>query len=77
MPNTPALVGQGATGMYAPENVSQKQRDLAINLLGSVSAKSYWVSEEILLDIVTGVSGSGPAYFFLMVMIQENYLNRG
>jgi pyrroline-5-carboxylate reductase len=49
MPNTPALVGQGATGMYAPASITQSQRDLAFGLLGSISAKSYWVDSEGML----------------------------
>ena len=67
MPNTPALVQQGATGLYAGASVSEKQRDLAMAILASISKRSYWVTSEALLDVVTGLSGSGPAYFFLAV----------
>ncbi|KAI8998134.1 pyrroline-5-carboxylate reductase dimerization-domain-containing protein [Gaertneriomyces semiglobifer] len=67
MPNTPALVSEGATGMYAASSVSAGQKDLAFNVLGAVSKSTYWVDSEALLDVVTGLSGSGPAYFFLMV----------
>ncbi|TGZ85075.1 pyrroline-5-carboxylate reductase [Ascodesmis nigricans] len=67
MPNTPALVSEGATGLYAVETVSEEQKALAFNVLAAVSKTNYWVDREELLDVVTGVSGSGPAYFFLMV----------
>ncbi|KAJ3258501.1 hypothetical protein HK103_003623 [Boothiomyces macroporosus] len=71
MPNTPALVSQGATGVYAPSNISETQKDLALNVLKSISKATYWVDKESLLDVVTGISGSGPAYFFLMVEALE------
>ncbi|EME50417.1 hypothetical protein DOTSEDRAFT_69071 [Dothistroma septosporum NZE10] len=67
MPNTPALLGEGASGLYASEEVSKEQKDQASALLGSVSQASEWVDKEELLDVVTGLSGSGPAYFFAMV----------
>ncbi|KAJ3124631.1 hypothetical protein HK098_000968 [Nowakowskiella sp. JEL0407] len=67
MPNTPALVNEGATGLYASENVTAEQKKVTENVLGSVSAKTYWVDKENLLDIVTGLSGSGPAYFFYLL----------
>jgi len=68
MPNTPALVNEGATGLYAPKTtVSQAQRDAADAVMSSVSKKLYWVESEQLLDVVTGVSGSGPAYFLLLI----------
>ncbi|KAF7563570.1 hypothetical protein G7046_g583 [Stylonectria norvegica] len=67
MPNTPALVGEGASGLYAGDDVSETERDLATALLGSVSKATEWVDKEELLDVVTGLSGSGPAYFFAMV----------
>jgi pyrroline-5-carboxylate reductase len=66
MPNTPALVGEGATGVFAPR-ISNEQRELASSILTSISKSLYWVEKESLLDVVTGVSGSGPAYFFLLV----------
>ncbi|KAI8923165.1 pyrroline-5-carboxylate reductase dimerization-domain-containing protein [Entophlyctis helioformis] len=71
MPNTPALVIEGATGMYAAEGVSEPQKQMAIAVLGAVSKSTYWVATEALLDVVTGVSGSGPAYFFLLVECLE------
>ncbi|KAI0004065.1 pyrroline-5-carboxylate reductase [Xylariaceae sp. FL0662B] len=67
MPNTPALVGEGASGLFAGDEVSETEKDLAISLLGSVSKAAEWVEREELLDVVTGLSGSGPAYFFAMV----------
>ncbi|KAI1351594.1 pyrroline-5-carboxylate reductase [Xylaria sp. FL0043] len=67
MPNTPALVGEGASGLYADENVSSAEKELAAALLSSVSRTAEWVDREQLIDVVTGLSGSGPAYFFAMV----------
>jgi len=67
MPNTPALVGEGASGVFAGHDVSQDEKDLVTALLGSVSKATEWVDKEELLDVVTGLSGSGPAYFFAMV----------
>lgn len=57
MPNTPALVGEGASGLYATDTVSAEERDLATTLLASVSGASEWVDKEELLDVVTGISG--------------------
>ncbi|RAL05942.1 pyrroline-5-carboxylate reductase family protein [Aspergillus ibericus CBS 121593] len=67
MPNTPALVTEGASGAFAAKEVSEQERKLVEELLGSVSRVTEWVEKEELLDVVTGVSGSGPAYFFAMV----------
>ncbi|KAI1426129.1 pyrroline-5-carboxylate reductase [Xylaria sp. FL1777] len=67
MPNTPALVGEGASGLYADENVSSSEKELAAALLSSVSKTAEWLDREELIDVVTGLSGSGPAYFFAMV----------
>jgi len=66
MPNTPALIGQGATGLYATGNVNASQRSLAEGVLSAVG-KAWWLPEEKLLDAVTAISGSGPAYFFLFM----------
>jgi pyrroline-5-carboxylate reductase len=57
MPNTPALVGEGASGLYAGEDVSKEERELTSALMASVSQATEWVSEEKLLDVVTGISG--------------------
>lgn len=70
MPNTPALVLTGATGMHANTNVDEEQRDLAENILRSVGV-SLWVDQEAELDAVTAVSGSGPAYYFLLMEAME------
>ncbi|CAK3910991.1 Pyrroline-5-carboxylate reductase [Lecanosticta acicola] len=67
MPNTPALLGEGASGIFAGSDVKPEQRDQVTALLGSVSRATEWVDKEELLDVVTGLSGSGPAYFFAMV----------
>ena len=66
MPNTPALVQAGATGLYADPSVSGEQKELAGQILASVGL-TFWFDEERALDAVTAVSGSGPAYFFLMM----------
>ncbi len=70
MPNTPALVRLGATGLFANEHVSDTQRSLADALLGAVGI-SLWVESEAQLDAVTALSGSGPAYFFLVMEAME------
>lgn len=70
MPNTPALVGIGASGLYANSAVNEGQRTLATQLLEAVGIVE-WVAEESLLDAVTAVSGSAPAYFFLMFEAME------
>ncbi|KAJ5485319.1 Pyrroline-5-carboxylate reductase [Penicillium diatomitis] len=67
MPNTPALVSEGASGAFAGEDVTASEKDLVNALLSSVSKATEWVDREELLDVVTGLSGSGPAYFFAMV----------
>ena len=66
MPNTPALVQAGATGLYASDAVSDQQQLLAENILDAVGI-SVWVAREADLDSVTAVSGSGPAYFFMVM----------
>ncbi len=66
MPNTPALVQSGATGLYANPRVSEAQRARAESLLRAVGL-TVWVDDEALLDAVTALSGSGPAYFFLFM----------
>lgn len=66
MPNTPALVGKGATGLFANSQVNQAQRKLAADILSSVGL-SLWVPNETDIDSVTALSGSGPAYFFLFM----------
>lgn len=72
MPNTPALLGKGASGLFANEHTSAKQKQIADTMLSAVGMAS-WVDSEPLIDAVTAVSGSGPAYFFLLLeaMIEE------
>jgi pyrroline-5-carboxylate reductase len=70
MPNTPALVLTGATALHANSNVTDEQRDLAENILRAVGI-SLWVVDEAELDAVTAVSGSGPAYYFLLMESME------
>jgi pyrroline-5-carboxylate reductase len=77
MPNTPALVQSGATGLFANARVSAGQRDLAETILRAVGL-TLWVAEEDQLDLVTALSGSGPAYFFLiMEALQEAATQQG
>lgn len=66
MPNTPALLQSGATGLFANEAVNDTQRQQAGAILEAVGL-AVWVEKEAQLDAVTAVSGSGPAYFFLMM----------
>ena len=66
MPNTPALVNQGMTGLYANEHATEEQKHKAADILGSVG-RIQWFETESELDAVTAVSGSGPAYFFLVM----------
>jgi len=70
MPNTPALIGRGAAGLYATPDVSAAGRALAEDLLRAVGSV-VWVESESLLDAVTALSGSGPAYFFLFLEYLE------
>lgn len=63
MPNTPALVQTGATGLYADAQVSEADRQRAAQVLGAAGLV-LWVADEALMHAVTAVSGSGPAYFF-------------
>ena len=66
MPNTPALVSSGASALYAGEAVTESQRDIAESLLRAVGI-TVWLTDERLLDQVTALSGSGPAYFLLFM----------
>lgn len=66
MPNTPALVSAGASGLYANAYVSDKQKQIADTLLDSVGS-TVWVENEADIDAVTALSGSGPAYFMLFI----------
>ncbi len=66
MPNTPALVGAGMAALFANSHVTDAQMDAGEKLLSAVG-EVVWVQEEHLLDAVTAVSGSGPAYFFYLM----------
>ena len=66
MPNTPAAIGRGATGLIASPNVTAPQRDLCGRLMGT-AGDAVWVGDEDLIDAVTAVSGCGPAYVFLLI----------
>ena len=66
MPNTPSLVQSGMTGLFANKEVTEFQHDLAESILRSVGS-TLWLDREELLDAVTAVSGSGPAYYFLVM----------
>jgi pyrroline-5-carboxylate reductase len=66
MPNTPALLRQGVSGLFATNEVNAEQRQQAEELLSAVGI-ALWLNEEQQLDAVTAVSGSGPAYFFLLI----------
>ncbi len=70
MPNRPALQNCGVTGLYAAPAVPAAARALAAEILDAVGV-TVWVSEEAQMDAVTAVSGSGPAYFFLLVEMIE------
>ena len=65
MPNTPAAIGRGITAAVANANVTPVQRALAVDLLSAVG-NVVWIDDESLMDAVTAVSGSGPAYVFLL-----------
>ena len=61
MPNTPALVGEGASGAFATADITSDEKELVNAMLGSVSKATEWVDREELLDVVTGLSGKSPA----------------
>ena len=71
MPNTPALVQTGATGVFANQFVTETQRQLCAEILEAVGMVC-WVETEADIDTVTAVSGSGPAYYFLVMEIMES-----
>lgn len=71
MPNTPALIGAGATGLFANRRVSPEQRAQAQHILDAVGL-TRWIEDESLMDTVTAISGSSPAYFFALVEALED-----
>lgn len=70
MPNTPALLGAGVTGLFASSEVDANGREQAANLLSS-AGKTVWIADEAQMDAVTAASGSGPAYIFLLAEAME------
>jgi len=70
MPNIPALVQSAATVLYANPAVSAEQRDIAESIMRAVGL-TLWIDDETLMDAVTALSGSGPAYFFLVMEVLE------
>ncbi len=70
MPNTPSLVGAGASGLYANHRVSDQQRDQAESILRAVGI-TVWLDNEPQIDIVTALSGSGPAYILRIIEAME------
>lgn len=70
MPNRPALQGCGVTALYANDQVNEANRKLAEQILGAVG-ETLWVERESDMDVVTAISGSGPAYFFLLIEMLE------
>lgn len=71
MPNTPALIGKGMTGLFADKAVNEGDRHLAQTICNAVG-QSIWVSEEKLMDAVTAISGSGPAYVFAFLEAMQS-----
>lgn len=70
MPNRPAMNGYGMTALYADAQLPAASRQLAEDILGAVGA-TLWVEQENMMDAVTAISGSGPAYFFLLIELLE------
>lgn len=66
MPNTPAAIGKGVTALCANTHVSNTQKDIATTLMQAVG-ETLWLENETMMDAVTAVSGSGPAYLFYMI----------
>lgn len=71
MPNTPALIGAGACGLFANKQSSKSQRELAETIMRATGV-AVWVEDENLLDVITALSGSGPAYFLLVMEAMES-----
>ncbi|KAI8146876.1 pyrroline-5-carboxylate reductase [Fennellomyces sp. T-0311] len=72
MPNTPALIGEGAVGLYATDRVTETQRDTTVTIMNAVAKEVMWVQDEAQIDTVTAMSGSGPAYYFLFMEAMTN-----
>lgn len=71
MPNTPALIGAGAAALYANAFVTETERNLAESILRAVGI-AVWLTDETMMDTVTALSGSGPAYFFLFMEAMQH-----
>ncbi|MGL4767194.1 MAG: pyrroline-5-carboxylate reductase [Formosimonas sp.] len=67
MPNTPALVGQGVTGIYAPRSIFAENEQQFIDQLFKSIGQTVWLNHEAEIDAITAISGSGPAYVFYMM----------
>jgi pyrroline-5-carboxylate reductase len=77
MPNTPALIRSGMTGLYAMPAVSKAQREMAQGILAA-AGETLWLKDEAMLDAVTAISGSGPAYvFYFIEALQQAALELG
>lgn len=70
MPNTPSLVGKGAAGLFANDQVNEAQKETVTKIFSGIGS-ALWVDQEASLHAVTALSGSGPAYFFLMLEALE------
>lgn len=70
MPNTPAMIKAGASGMYAPDSINEAQRSEAEHIMRATGI-ALWLEDENQMDALTAVSGSGPAYFFLFMEAME------
>lgn len=71
MPNTPALINCGATALFANTYVTHEQRRMAESILRCIG-KVVWIEDEKLMDVVTALSGNGPAYFFLIMEVLQH-----
>ncbi|QDX81823.1 pyrroline-5-carboxylate reductase [Denitratisoma sp. DHT3] len=71
MPNTPALIGAGLTGLYADPSVDREGQGMAEKILGAVG-RTLWIDDEAKMDAVTAISGSGPGYVFYLMEALEN-----
>lgn len=70
MPNTPAMIKAGASGLYAPSSMNETQRSEAEHIMRATGI-AVWLEDENQMDALTAVSGSGPAYFFLFMEAME------
>ncbi|MFS1539728.1 MAG: pyrroline-5-carboxylate reductase [Candidatus Phlomobacter fragariae] len=75
MPNTPSLVGQGVSGLYAMDSVSEDDKTFATELMANVG-KVFWLSNESAINDIIAVTGSAPAYFFLFMESMQQEAER-